>query len=272
MRDGIPPTARRASSAAVSSCCSWINRSRSGSIVYHISTGRPSVRPRARHMSPGACSGGTARRGSKFGVRGRAIRLSPQLGRDLARVRRQAGRAAAGAARAGCARSGNHVANLWDRTLFRRRARAKKSPAIGAGHRKATRSRDRPGDRPGRTPRVVSARRVAVVKACRVRDHVDSVVWWAHQDSNLGQTGYEPAALTAELWARSRITSHSWPPIHPVWRRSSSVKYCLDAPSSRLASRTPRRPKMQPYPRPGPRARSHSILPKPGAAAPTYPP
>ena len=39
------------------------------------------------------------------------------------------------------------------------------------------------------------ARRVAVVKACRVRDHVDSVVWWAHQDSNLGQTGYEPAAL-----------------------------------------------------------------------------
>ena len=27
-------------------------------------------------------------------------------------------------------------------------------------------------------------------------------VWWAHQDSNLGQAGYEPAALTAELWAR----------------------------------------------------------------------
>jgi hypothetical protein len=24
-------------------------------------------------------------------------------------------------------------------------------------------------------------------------------VWWAHQDSNLGQAGYEPAALTAEL-------------------------------------------------------------------------
>ena len=39
------------------------------------------------------------------------------------------------------------------------------------------------------------ARRVAVVKACRVRDHVDSVVWWAHQDSNLGRTGYEPVAL-----------------------------------------------------------------------------
>ena len=27
--------------------------------------------------------------------------------------------------------------------------------------------------------------------------------WWAHQDSNLGQAGYEPAALTAELWALS---------------------------------------------------------------------
>src|SRR5262245_57552930 len=25
--------------------------------------------------------------------------------------------------------------------------------------------------------------------------------WWAHQDSNLGLAGYEPAALTAELWA-----------------------------------------------------------------------
>ena len=26
---------------------------------------------------------------------------------------------------------------------------------------------------------------------------------WAHQDSNLGPTGYEPVALTAELWALS---------------------------------------------------------------------
>ena len=25
--------------------------------------------------------------------------------------------------------------------------------------------------------------------------------WWAHQDSNLGPTDYESAALTAELWA-----------------------------------------------------------------------
>ncbi len=29
--------------------------------------------------------------------------------------------------------------------------------------------------------------------------------WWAHQDSNLEQAGYEPAALTVELWARSRV-------------------------------------------------------------------
>ena len=26
--------------------------------------------------------------------------------------------------------------------------------------------------------------------------------WWAHQDSNLERAGYEPAALTIELWAR----------------------------------------------------------------------
>src|SRR5262249_37290866 len=31
--------------------------------------------------------------------------------------------------------------------------------------------------------------------------------WWAHQDSNLERAGYEPAALTIELWARSRVYS-----------------------------------------------------------------
>ena len=30
----------------------------------------------------------------------------------------------------------------------------------------------------------------------------DIVCWWVHQDSNLGPAGYEPVALTAELWAR----------------------------------------------------------------------
>src|SRR5688572_28310983 len=28
---------------------------------------------------------------------------------------------------------------------------------------------------------------------------------WAHQDSNLERTGYEPVALTIELWARSPV-------------------------------------------------------------------
>ena len=32
--------------------------------------------------------------------------------------------------------------------------------------------------------------------------------WWAHQDSNLGQAGYEPAALTAELWAPGCLKFH----------------------------------------------------------------
>ena len=40
--------------------------------------------------------------------------------------------------------------------------------------------------------------------AASYRESPPREVWWAHQDSNLGQTGYEPAALTAELWARSR--------------------------------------------------------------------
>ena len=28
--------------------------------------------------------------------------------------------------------------------------------------------------------------------------------WWVHQDSNLGPAGYEPVALTAELWTPDR--------------------------------------------------------------------
>ena len=39
-----------------------------------------------------------------------------------------------------------------------------------------------------------------------------------------------------------KITSRFWPPIHPVWRRCLSVEYCRYAPSSRRASRAPRRP------------------------------
>ena len=26
-----------------------------------------------------------------------------------------------------------------------------------------------------------------------------SIIWWAHEDSNLGQSGYEPEALPTEL-------------------------------------------------------------------------
>jgi hypothetical protein len=37
---------------------------------------------------------------------------------------------------------------------------------------------------------------------------------WAHQDSNLGRAGYEPAALTAELWAhyslQSKVGNRQW--------------------------------------------------------------
>lgn len=29
---------------------------------------------------------------------------------------------------------------------------------------------------------------------------------WAHQDSNLERTGYEPVALTVELWAHIRLS------------------------------------------------------------------
>ena len=45
-----------------------------------------------------------------------------------------------------------------------------------------------------------------------------------------GRAGPHPL----RVW--SKITSHFWPPIHPVWRYSS-VEYCLYAPSLRLASR-----------------------------------
>ncbi len=31
--------------------------------------------------------------------------------------------------------------------------------------------------------------------------------WWAHQDSNLGHAGYEPAVLAAELWAHLNCVS-----------------------------------------------------------------
>src|SRR5579864_3955990 len=36
------------------------------------------------------------------------------------------------------------------------------------------------------------------------RENAASRSWWVHQDSNLGPAGYEPVALTAELWTRTR--------------------------------------------------------------------
>ena len=54
--------------------------------------------------------------------------------------------------------------------------------------------------RPGRTIHTGSK------KAARSGDHEKAIetirpVQWAHLDSNQGQPGYEPGALTAELWA-----------------------------------------------------------------------
>ena len=43
--------------------------------------------------------------------------------------------------------------------------------------------------------------------ACQPKLDVTSVSeGWAHQDSNLERAGYEPAALTVELWARTIVT------------------------------------------------------------------
>src|SRR5262245_33150408 len=46
---------------------------------------------------------------------------------------------------------------------------------------------------------------------------------WAHQDSNLERAGYEPAALTVELWARIIIADCSLPIADfPINRRSAA--------------------------------------------------
>src|SRR5690606_16746451 len=42
--------------------------------------------------------------------------------------------------------------------------------------------------------------------------------WWAHLDSNQGPTGYEPAALTAELWAQTAEPASS------PWIRGSQLR------------------------------------------------
>ncbi len=35
-----------------------------------------------------------------------------------------------------------------------------------------------------------------------------ALLQWAHQESNLGPSGYEPVALPTELWAPKRIIDH----------------------------------------------------------------
>lgn len=41
----------------------------------------------------------------------------------------------------------------------------------------------------------------------------EAPIWgWAHLDSNQGPTGYEPAALTAELWAQGSGAASYSPP------------------------------------------------------------
>src|SRR4026208_2099973 len=45
--------------------------------------------------------------------------------------------------------------------------------------------------------------------AARPKGSRRRVEWWAHQDSNLEQAGYEPAALTVELWARGKVSRSS---------------------------------------------------------------
>ena len=55
---------------------------------------------------------------------------------------------------------------------------------------------------------------------------------WAHQDSNLGPTGYEPAALTAELWALGPSYREAWRPARMAEHRHHSGRIRLPASCS----------------------------------------
>jgi hypothetical protein len=52
--------------------------------------------------------------------------------------------------------------------------------------------------------------RTKVYRAERTWINVD---WWAHQDLNLGPLGYEPIALTTELWALRPLNYFNKPTI-----------------------------------------------------------
>src|SRR5436853_2144314 len=110
---------------------------------------------------------------------------------------------------------------------------------------------------------------------------------WAHQDSNLERAGYEPAALTVELWARSIVTKSACgrcqatecspalarPPSNSArgWGRAAIKKCWLAAfsqhssvrmgPHPHALTRCARRPSGSPPLRGGLRERSTFVLP-----------
>src|SRR3954451_6816318 len=66
------------------------------------------------------------------------------------------------------------------------------------------------------------------------------VAWWVHQDSNLGPAGYEPVALTAELWTRTGDSSKRIGAVDGKLnrgvgcRRGTCVAATFSTPDSRL--------------------------------------
>ena len=72
------------------------------------------------------------------------------------------------------------------------------------------------------SPRATSSRTASM--------RVTAAAKWAHQDSNLGPTGYEPAALTAELWARAANTecqerATGVEPVTTAWK-AAAIPFC----------------------------------------------
>src|SRR5690606_7917864 len=88
--------------------------------------------------------------------------------------------------------AGNRIrgTSCWKR---RNRRSVQLPAAVGTGN-------DRVVGPPGFAPRG-EARRAGAERPVTLVDPPrpsEAREWWAHQDSNLGRTGYEPAALTAE--------------------------------------------------------------------------
>ena len=75
-----------------------------------------------------------------------------------------------------------------------------------------------------------------------IASRIPAAVPDARSDTTTAPLPAAASRLVRRLRARARTTSYVRPPRPPVWRRCSSVEYCPYAPSSRLASRAPRRP------------------------------